>query len=330
MKIAVIFTGGTIGTVIKGNWMSTDESAKYALISNYKKIDGETEFVCFSPYTILSENLSAKELNLLQKEVKERLSENFDGIIVTHGTDTLHYTAAALGMAFTGCRIPVILVSSDYPLEDERANGNRNFEAAVAFIKSKKAAGVFVSYKNTGEEKTNIHIPSEMLRHGELTADIYPITGKPFAEYSQGITLLHGNSVVPQKSLGIVEYADSPGILVIDSHPGDSFEYSLNGIKAVIINPYHSATLDTANEKLRIFCAKANKNNVPVFVTGVRSEICYESTKAFESIGIRPLTCSFVSAYMEIWAVISLGKDLEDFVCSAGDDTLLIQSQTTG
>lgn len=310
MKIAVIFTGGTIGSVVKGKWMSTDDSAKYMLIANYKKLDSDTEFVTSSPYTVLSENISAKELNLLQKEVERNLEKDFDGIIVTHGTDSLHYTACALEYAFGNCEIPVLLVSSAYPLEDERENGNKNFEAAVEFIKSKKGKGVFVSYKNEKDTKTNIHIPTNMLQHSELSADIYSVTGKPFAEYDGEIALLKGEEKAEEKPLGIVEYSENSGILVIDSHPGDSFGYSLDGVKAAILKPYHSATLDTANENLHVFCRKAKEKDIPVFVVGVKSGVAYESTKLFDNIGVTPLPYgTFVSAYMKIWAEMSIGKN---------------------
>lgn len=307
MRISVIFTGGTIGSVVKGKWMSTDESAKYTLIANYKKIDGSVDFDTSSPYTVLSENLSAKELNLLQEKVEENLQKDFDGIIVTHGTDSLHYTACALEYAFGGCEIPVVLVSSAYPLEDERENGNRNFQAAVELIKTQKAKGVFVSYKNENESKTNIHIPQNMLQHGELSADIYSITGQPFAEYDGKITFLQDCVKAVKKSHGVVKYSENSGILVVDSHPGDTFGYSLDDVKAVILKPYHSATLDTANEKLHSFCRRAKEKGVPVYVVGVKDGVAYESTKLYDNIGITPLPYgTFVSAYMRIWSENSI------------------------
>jgi L-asparaginase len=45
--------------------------------------------------------------------VKENLSSDYDGIIVTHGTDTLGYSAAALAYALGNGTVPVCLVSSN-------------------------------------------------------------------------------------------------------------------------------------------------------------------------------------------------------------------------
>lgn len=306
MRIAVIFTGGTIGSTYKGEWIGADDSAKYTLIEKYKQYDKETELVTFSPYTVLSENLSAKELNLLQKETEEKLKEDFDGIIITHGTDSLHYSGCALQMAFASSDIPVVLVSSAYPLENEKENGSENFKAAAELIKSGKAKGVFVSYRNENERKTNFHIPSRMLQHSETNADIYSLDGKVFGEYDDGeVKILCPYADEEKESCGTAEYADCSQILVIDSYPGNSFGYSLENVKAVILKPYHSATLDTENRNFYDFCKKAKDKCIPVYAVNVKSGVSYESTKTFGEMGIKTLDGTFVSAYMKEWRRIS-------------------------
>ena len=67
----------------------------------------------------------------LAKYIKEQIeSEKYDGIIITHGTDTLQYTSAMLGYMFDDVSIPIVLVSSNYVLEDKRANGLINLSKA--------------------------------------------------------------------------------------------------------------------------------------------------------------------------------------------------------
>ena len=51
----------------------------------------------------------------------------YDGVIITHGTDTLQYTAAFTGYIMAGAQIPIVLVSANYVLEDVRSNGVDNF-----------------------------------------------------------------------------------------------------------------------------------------------------------------------------------------------------------
>ena len=188
MKIAVIFTGGTIGSCLKGDFIGVDNKMQYVLLKDYEN-DNEIVFETSCPYSILSENLSANELNLLQKEIKEKLSQDYDGIIVTHGSDTLQCSSTAIEMAFGDCSIPIIFVSADYPLEDERSNGYPNLQCAVEFIRNKIGNGVFVSYKNDNEIITAIHIPSRILGHNELSANVYSIDKIPYAQYNGQFTI---------------------------------------------------------------------------------------------------------------------------------------------
>ncbi len=313
MKILVIFTGGTIGTRTKDGWTDIDASTKYVLLDSYNNKD-EIEFVTSSPYSTLSENLSAKHLNMLQKEIADNITKDFDGIIVTHGTDTLQYSATAIEYAFNGCKIPIVFVSADYPLEDERTNGFANFEAAVEFIKSKSSNGIFVSYKNNDEKNANIHIASRILQHSEYDANIYCIDNVPFATYSDKITK-NNIEIENTNNIGIVNYVESPCILSVESYPGNNYAYCLDNVNVVILKPYHSGTLDTANRCLMDFCKLANEKNVPVFVTGTHYGVAYKSTELYGELGVKLVPYgTYIAAYMKIWAGISLSQNIEDFV----------------
>lgn len=315
MKILVVFTGGTIGSAVSDGWISPDDKMKYLLIEKYSEITGDNlNFDTLTPYMILSENLSAENLNCLIKCVRENI-EKYDGIIVTHGTDTLQYSAAALSFAFGMNCIPVVLVSSNYPLEDKKANGVDNFIGAVEFIRSQSGRGVFVSYRNENEN-TKIHSATRIVSHVESFDEIYSIDKQPFAVYDKKIILNPDfNSVSGGGAVVDAEFIDEPGILSVIAMPGDSFGYSLNGYNAVILRPYHSGTLNTENKNFVDFCIRAMNAGVPVFVVNVRQGVTYESSKEFKKLGLNDLPfCSFVSIYVKIWLGISKKATLVPFV----------------
>ena len=105
MKVLLIVTGGTIGSTQSNGYIGLEEQSKYLLLSLYlekMKSQGagelDVEFIVTSPYQLLSENSSGKVLGQLAESIHAGLGqakqEGCQGIIVTHGTDTLAYSAA--------------------------------------------------------------------------------------------------------------------------------------------------------------------------------------------------------------------------------------------
>lgn len=92
MKILVVFTGGTIGCVRKGKVLSPDNKQKYMLTQMYLDRYGDVDFDTAEPYTVLSENLEGCHMNRLADCLQSYDLNSYDGIVVTHGTDTLQYT----------------------------------------------------------------------------------------------------------------------------------------------------------------------------------------------------------------------------------------------
>ncbi len=206
MNILVIFTGGTISSSERGGYIGPDEQNNYRLINEYKKLNPKKckniSFSTSSPYYILSENLTGKHINLLADCIDKALSsDEYDGIIVTHGTDTLQYTAAGLSYIYSDINIPIVLVSSNYILDDSRANGYDNFSAAVDFIMTccktpeeninasaqkntgnnlaiennvANHIGVYVAYKNENEPAV-IHCGARLLSHASYSDKIYSV-----------------------------------------------------------------------------------------------------------------------------------------------------------
>lgn len=317
MKILVILTGGTIGSVNADGWIAPDSKNDF-IIKKYRKKynDTDTEFVIESPCTLLSENLSEKELNLILASVRENIDRDFDGIIITHGSDTLQYTSAAVSYGFCDAEIPVLLVCSAYTLNDERENGTANFAAAVEFVKAKLGGGVFVSYKNDNSDTVDIHTATRIIQHMEGSADIFSIDKEPYA-FFKGTVKLNSGYVPSENSRSIkdVSYCRNPGILVIESRPKDGMRYSFDGVRAIIFKPYHSGTLNTSSEELLQFSQEARRLKIPMFLVNVKSGDRYESTRLFEDMGICVLPfCSFASVYVKCWLAVSAGADIKRFV----------------
>jgi L-asparaginase len=167
MKILVVGTGGTIGSSKIDNIVGVDESMKCYLLELYKEtVKDDIEFIFISPIWLLSENMTPNNWTEIIKSIIEADFTSFDGVIVLHGTDTLAYTSSALALAFKQTQVPIVLVSSNFPLEDIRSNGFQNFHDGIVFIKE-NIPGVFVAYKNPNQV-TTIHLGDSL-----VSSDIY-------------------------------------------------------------------------------------------------------------------------------------------------------------
>ena len=305
MKILVIFTGGTIGSTVSGDYISTDGNKPYVILEKYNaQYPNDIEWDTVSPYTILSENVTCKTYSMLYDTVKDALNKEYDGIIITHGSDTLQYSAAFLSLVLGTDTVPVLLVSSNYVLEDERANGMDNFRCAVEFIENKMGRGVFVPYKNNGED-CKIHVPSKLLTHNPYSDDLFSIGGGYYAKYD-GDVFLYGthHEIEYEKPLEPkVDFdREGTGILKLSMHPGMVYPKDFTGVKAVLIQAYHGGTLCVESKELQSFVKRAKEEAVSVYLVGANSETEYESCKEYESIGITVLPqVSPIYAYMRLW-----------------------------
>ena len=164
MKISVLFTGGTIGSLADGSVIDVSEKTSHMLLAAYRKAfpSNKVNFIPENLFHVLSENMIFLHWKRIYDRVNAITKKDCDGIIITHGTDTLAYTATFLSFVLRHIDVPVFLVSANYPLDDKRSNGLHNFTAAVDFIAKVGTKGVFVPFWENGT--TNIHLGSRLLQ----------------------------------------------------------------------------------------------------------------------------------------------------------------------
>lgn len=323
MKILVIFTGGTIGSAVSGDYISPDGKSPYKLLDLYvSKYGVKAEFDTACPYTVLSENMDCSYYPRLLAAVKEGLSSGYDGIIVTHGSDTLQYTAALLSYTLGLDCTPVMLVCSNYVLEDSRANGLANMAAAVDFIAGRYGQGVFVPYANSGEP-CRIHRGSRLMPHQAYSDCLYSFQDSYFGYFENGTFVKNKNYVEKDsgKRYEIVDnYAGESGVLWINPYPGIQYPPIPADCRAVLLGSYHSGTLCTESESLRAFAKEAKSRGVPVYLTGAADGTGYESCREYEKLGIRVLPAASPAAmYIRLW-LESVSKNAPGMEVSVGGD----------
>ena len=165
-KILVVLTGGTIGSTCSDGVRGIIGDSPYILIREFRKKYhdySDCEFEVINPYSILSENLTCGVWSELYATLNAVDTAAYDGIIITHGSDTLAYTSAAMGMLMRHTKCPIVLTAADRPVNDPASNALPNFRASVDFIRSSGLKGVFVSYRRNADGAQVIYIATRLL-----------------------------------------------------------------------------------------------------------------------------------------------------------------------
>ncbi|WP_299850752.1 asparaginase [uncultured Roseovarius sp.] len=145
-RILLIHTGGTIGMVRSGDGFAPKRGVvedEVTRLLNTKELDLSIEIAVLEPL-IDSANATPRDWNRITRTITANYA-TFDGFVITHGTDTLAFTAAALTMALQGLEKPVILTGSMLPLSEPENDGHRNLSETLRAIGS-AAPGVWVQF----------------------------------------------------------------------------------------------------------------------------------------------------------------------------------------
>lgn len=128
MRITLLATGGTIACRQTPDGLTPALRAG-ELLEGVPRRDG-LEIVCRDVFSMDSSNIQPEEWSQLARAADEAMRDS-DGVVVTHGTDTMGYTAAALSYMLLGQTKPVILTGSQLPLGAPLSDAEGNLSCAI-------------------------------------------------------------------------------------------------------------------------------------------------------------------------------------------------------
>ena len=308
MKILFLFTGGTIGSTTRGGTISTDNRKPYLLLETYRKRHGleGIDYDVAEPYTALSENNTGATVRLLLESVAQYLDRDYDGIVVTHGTDTLQYSAAALSYAFSDIKIPICLVSSNYPIEKKEANGIPNLRGALRFIAEVGTPGVFVPYQNHADE-LRIHRGTRLQASSAFSDRVESIFDSYYGIFREGEPFVP-NAAYRELPDALPAFGALPvpescrEIMILEPYPGKLYPPIAESVKYILHAAYHSGTINTEAEETARFFEEIRRRGITPFLLGATGGATYESTKMFTDFNLAPLyNLAPIAAFVKLW-----------------------------
>lgn len=144
-NVVVVATGGTIA----GAGASSTNSATYtaakvpvdALLNAVPQIQNLANVTGIQALQVASESITDKELLSLARQINDLLKKpDVNGVVITHGTDTMEETAFFLSLVIHSDK-PIVLVGSMRPSTAMSADGPLNLYSAVALAADESAKG---------------------------------------------------------------------------------------------------------------------------------------------------------------------------------------------
>jgi len=191
-NIAMVITGGTIAAKLnprKGgvDWLDTPES----LFKFYPEIFEKVNVLKVEiPFMKASEDMDSRDWKKIAKCVKELLNDsNISGVIITHGTDFLHYTSAVLSFFLKNLSKPVVLTYSQRSIDRASSDANLNLQCSALAAISDIAEVMLVGHSSTNDDFCYAMPGTKVRKMHTSRRDAFKIiNSKPFAKiYSDRI-----------------------------------------------------------------------------------------------------------------------------------------------
>ncbi len=245
-KVTLIYTGGTIGSKIDyktgGVYMLTKPEE---LLHDVPEISKIASLVVRNPFSIASEDMSYMEWQTIAEEIVAAFKDGSDGVVVTMGTDTMHYTAAALSFMLHDLNGPVIVTGAQRSSDRGSSDAFLNLACSVQLAARSDVAEVGICMHSTSSDDRCMLIRGTRARkmHTSRRDAFRPINDRPIAYVGTDLRIEYAgdyNKSVPHvKESPTAETAFESKVALVKSYPNSDPEiidyYVGRGYKGIVI-----------------------------------------------------------------------------------------------
>ncbi len=222
-KVSIISTGGTIASrvdYVTGGVYAAMSSRD--LLSIVPELADIAQIEADILYSIFSENINSEHWEGMAKRVAEKIKQGADGIVVTHGTDTMGYSTAALSLAIQNLPIPVIFVGSQRSSDRPSSDSATNLVAVVnAAAHAPFAEVVLGMHEGTSDDSIIFHPGAKVRKcHSSARYAFQTINASPIARYKEGMIKMLAEHYRPrQDSEPIIRNRFEKKVALLKFHP---------------------------------------------------------------------------------------------------------------
>lgn len=270
--ISIISTGGTVASIIdyKTGAVHPAFTAEDLLITNPELLDMANikgKAIC----NILSENMKPEYWVKSARSIYDEINEGAYGVVVAHGTDTMHYTAAALSFMLE-TPVPIVITGAQRSSDRPSSDAFLNLLNSVGAAKSDLAEVTVCMHAGSDDTYCYLHRGTKVRKMHTSRRDTFrSINTTPLARMKEGeieiITSGKGYKSRGTVELKLNDYLE-PDVAFIKSFPGitgEIIDYHLDkGYKGIVLE---GTGLGHCPDQLIPSLERAADYQVPVVMT---------------------------------------------------------------
>ncbi len=244
-KVSLVYTGGTIGNKIDyrtgGVYPLLKPEELFYEVPELSKI---AQISMENPFSIASEDLSPADWGTIAGVVAKQINSGARGVIVTMGTDTMHYTAAALSFMLQGINAPVVVTGAQRSSDRGSSDAFMNLICAVHIAANSDIAEVGVCMHRSSADDSCHFIRGTKVRkmHSTRRDAFRPVNDVPIATVSQNgkIDYVSQYKKITKEHVGIAAKTGFESkVALVKAYPGSNPRiidfYAEKGYRGIII-----------------------------------------------------------------------------------------------
>jgi len=223
-RVSIISTGGTIASrvdyVTGGVHAAISSRDLLSIVPELSDIAAVDADILFS---VFSENIGPEHWSAMARRAAEKISSGARGVVITHGTDTMGYSAAALSFALQNLPVPVLFVGSQRSSDRPSSDAATNLTGAVtAAARAPFAEVVLAMHENTSDDSISLHRGTKVRKcHTSGRYAFQSVNAEPLARVVKGEVEMKAASFRPRGE-GELDLKDrfEERVAFVKFHPG--------------------------------------------------------------------------------------------------------------
>ncbi len=325
-EVAIIVTGGTIASKVDYETGAVSPNPEISfLLRNIPGLDKIARINSIEvPFLIQSEDVNSDDWKKLAKKVSELVNKKeIKGVIILHGTDTSHYTSAALSFMLKDLGKPVVLTYSQRSIDRGSSDANLNLKCAFHAALSNLSGVIIVGHASSEDNYCFAFRGTNSRKMHSSRRDAFKaINSEPLARiYENGsIEKISEYNKRDETKKTKTETEFEEKVALIKFYPGQDPEildyYIKKGYKGIVIEGTGFGNVPVESKgswisTLKEICKKALVVMTTQTIYGEVNPKVYSNGRTIEKTGVLYLNMTSETALVKLGWVLGKEKDIE-------------------